>query len=321
MRNEGLRKAGLGIVALAASALMLQLPFLTLLFIVPLMLFGARFGENSGVLLIVISIVLSLAADILMYLPDGMGFRFTAAAVFISQYIPLSLSAAGIIWMKTRGSRRLIPRLSASILPSVLLAVIAGYFISTDKALFDFVYSAFGDAFAQLAGPLLDAMLPGVEVSALTALFLIAFASLMLPAVLCGVCASCFVYEAALHSREGGWDDMVSAYDYPPDYIWGLIASMAAVLILHLVSAPLQLEIAVMNIAGIWGIFYAIQGFTVIAYRLRRRNRAVRTTTILSVLILLFFVFPGINIILLLGLPLLGALECFFDLKKKGVDQ
>ncbi len=316
-----LKKAGLCIAALAAAALMSSLPFLSFLFIIPMLLYGARYGKNSGAAAIGLYMVLSLAADIIMYLPDGLGPKGTAAAVFISQYIPLSLSAAGIIWMKTGGSGRLIPRLSACMAPSALLAVIAGYFISTDKALFDFVYSAFGDAFAQLAGPLLDAMLPGVEVSALTALFLIAFASLMLPAVLCGVCASCFVYEAALHSREGGWDDMVSAYDYPPDYIWGLIASMAAVLILHLVSAPLQLEIAVMNIAGIWGIFYAIQGFTVIAYRLRRRNRAVRTTTILSVLILLFFVFPGINIILLLGLPLLGALECFFDLKKKGVDR
>ena len=304
-----LKKAGLCIAALAAAALMSSLPFLSFLFIIPMLLYGARYGKNSGAAAIGLYMVLSLAADIIMYLPDGLGPKGTAAAVFISQYIPLSLSAAGIIWMKTGGSGRLIPRLSACMAPSALLAVIA------------VVYSAFGDAFAQLAGPLLDAMLPGVEVSALTALFLIAFASLMLPAVLCGVCASCFVYEAALHSREGGWDDMVSAYDYPPDYIWGLIASMAAVLILHLVSAPLQLEIAVLNIAGIWGIFYAIQGFTVIAYRLRRRNRAVRTTTILSVLILLFFVFPGINIILLLGLPLLGALECFFDLKKKGVDR
>ena len=319
MRNEGLRKAGLGIVALVASALMLQLPFLTLLFIVPLMLFGARFGENSGVLLIVISIVLSLAADILMYLPDGMGFRFTAAAVFISQYIPLSLSAAGIIWMKTRGSRRLIPRLSASILPSVLLAVISGYFISTDKALFDFVYSAFENAFAQIAGPFIEMV--GADMKMVTDLFLIAFASLIVPAILCGVCACCFLYETALHSREDGWDDEVSCYDYPTDYVWGLIISLAAVLILHLVSAPLQLEIAVLNIAGIWCIFYAIQGFTVIAYRIRRKNRAVRTLTILSVLVLIFFIFPGINIFLVLGLPLIGVLECFFDLKKKGVDQ
>ena len=41
--------------------------------------------------------------------------------------------------------------------------------------------------------------------------------------------------------------------------------------------------------------------------------------TVLIVLVIMSLLIPGINFIILLGVPLLGVLENFFDLKKIGV--
>ena len=317
MRNEGLRKAGLGIVALAASALMLQLPFLTLLFIVPLMLFGARFGENSGVLLIVISIVLSLAADILMYLPDGMGFRFTAAAVFISKYIPLSLSAAGIIWLWT-GRMGLLARLFATLLPSIILSGSLAAFIGADRALSDALLELFGNAFAVLLSPVVSLVMPGADMAAVAYAAILTVLSLLLPVTLCGICASCFIYETGLHSRESGWEERVMRFSFPPDAVWGLIVSWALVLLLRFVSTPVLLDIAALNAAGIWLVLYAIEGFSVVFARIRKHWENARSMTVFVIIIVLGSMVPGINLIILIGLPLIGAFETFFDLKKLG---
>ena len=187
-----------GVLMFFISYVLFNLDLFTIFYVTPLLLYSINNGKRKAELLIAIDMLFIVVTDILMI--DGsistkLGFAF----LLIDLYIPLSLSAAGIIWMRTRGSRRLIPRLSASILPSVLLAVIAGYFISTDKALFDFVYSAFENAFAQIAGPFIEMV--GADMKMVTDLFLIAFASLIVPAILCGVCACCFLYETALHSR------------------------------------------------------------------------------------------------------------------------
>ena len=106
--------------------------------------------------------------------------------------------------------------------------------------------------------------------------------------------------------------------EYSPDAVWGFIISWALILLFRFVSAPLLLVIAVMNAAGVWTVIYAIEGFSVVFARVRRHSPAMRSMTLLILIIAAGTIIPGINFIVLIGLPLLGVLESFFDLKKLG---
>ncbi len=315
---KGARCVGEGIAMLALSMIFLFIPALSFFFLIPLLAFSARHGENRGSVLIGISMLASLAGTLLPYI----GKEFTkldAASVFIALYFPLSLSAAGIIWLKTRGDHRLISRLLKTLIPALLLAVSAALLISSDRALPGELAKAAENAFAAEL-EIISSLIPGIDASLVIELVIITVLSVTLPAVLCGVCADCFIYEALLHSRESGWDDEVTLYEFPPDAVWGFILSWGAVLAFRFISATMLLEIAVINIAGVWSVLYAIQGFAVIANRIRHRHREMRTLTILIILVFLLFMLPGINLIILIGLPILGVLETFFYMKKRGVD-
>ena len=316
--RSALRSLVEGFLMFIISFVLFNLDFVSLFYVAPLLLYSINNGEKKAELLMVLDMIFIIVTDMLLI--DGststkLGFAF----LLIDLYIPLSLSAAGIVWLRTKGERRLLRRLLMVMLPSIILLVPCAAFILSDRALSTSVYTAYGNAFAAVLGPMFEIIAPGIDMKVFTDLILITVMSLMLPVLLCGICATCFMYESALHSRESEWEDAVMCFSFPQDAIWGFIISWALVLLLRFVSAPLLLEIAVMNIAFVWTVFYSIQGFTVVFARIRRRHRTVKSMTVLIVIAAVSLLVPGINFIVLLGVPLLGVLETFFDLKKLGV--
>ena len=109
-------------------------------------------------------------------------------------------------------------------------------------------------------------------------------------------------------------------FSYPGDAVWGFIVSWALVLLLRFVSVPVAVPVIALNVAGIWTVLYAIQGFTVVFARVRKHSRNVRSMTVFIIVLFAGTLIPGINFIVVLGLPLIGVLETFFDLKKLGVE-
>ncbi len=316
--RSALRSCIEAVLMFVISFIFFNMDFFTIFFILPLLLYAINNGERKAILLIVLEVLLIIVTDSFM-ISDSLTTKLGFALLLIDLYIPLSLSAAGIVWLRTRGERRLLRRLLFVLLPAIILVVPAAAFILSDRALSSAVYTAYGNAFAAVLSPMLSLVAPGVDVSVFIDLILITVTSFLFPVLLCGICATCFIYESALHSRESDWEESVMRFSFPQDAIWGFIISWALVLILRFVSAPMLLEIAVMNAALVWTVFYAIQGFTVIFARIRRRHRTVKSMTVLIVLVIMSLLIPGINFIILLGVPLLGVLENFFDLKKIGV--
>ena len=49
----------------------------------------------------------------------------------------------------------------------------------------------------------------------------------------------------------------------------------------------------------------------------KRVNEGFRSTTLFFILLLVGLFIPGLNLIVLVGVPILGILENFFDLKKR----
>ena len=316
MVENRLKTAGEAFLLLLLSMVMSGIGLVSLIAVSPLLFFAIRHGRKASSILIAITFILSVCFDVLRGGLIGAG-KLGAAVLMIDMYIPLSLSAAGIVWLYTRG-KGVMQRLFLSLLPAfAALALYAAFFYS-DRALLDTLKTAYENAFAALVGPVLEMMLPGIDMGLIAYIAVLTLLSIILPVILCGICASCFIYETTLHSRESGWEEKVMRLEYNSDAVWGFIISWALVLLFRFVSAPLLLEIAVVNAAGVWTVVYAIEGFSVVFARIRRRSREMRSMTLLILILFIGTLIPGINLIVLIGLPLLGVLESFFDLKKLG---
>ena len=303
---------------LVVSTILARTGLAELIFIAPLLLFAVSHGRKNAALLIIIELIVLTAIN--LFLPPGLPKTKEDAALFlISMYIPLSLSAAGITWLGTSGMGLLRRLFSSLVLPIIFLGAIS-VFIAADRALSELLFGEFRNAFAALLQPVLGSLFPSLNMDVLAYIVIIGVLSFILPAIFCGVCASAFIYETAKHSRESMWEEAVMRFSFPQDAVWGFIVSWALVLLLRFISVPTAIPVIVMNAAGIWTVIYAIQGFTIVYARVRKHSREARSMTVLIVLLLFGTVIPGINLIVLFGLPLLGVLGNFFDLKKLGAE-
>ena len=294
MESRG-RAIGEALLLLFCSVVMSNVGVASFIAVAPLMLFSIRHGRRNGLILIAIGFIVGAAFSFIVGGYAGAG-RLGASILMIDLYVPLSLS----------------------LLPAVLLLGAYAAFFCSDRALLEELMLAVENAFAVIASPLLEMVAPGIDIGLIAYFGMLAIASFVLPAVLCGICASCFIYETARHSRESGWEEKVMRLEYPSDAVWGFIVSWALVLLFRFVSVPLLIVLAVVNVAGAWTVIYAVEGFSVVFARIRRHSPHMRSMTLLIVVLMVAILVPGINLIVLLGFPLVGILESFFDLKKLG---
>jgi hypothetical protein len=104
----------------------------------------------------------------------------------------------------------------------------------------------------------------------------------------------------------------VDRFAMPAEAIWALSGSIA-VLVLAVVGDFRVLEAVGWNLSVAALTFYALQGIAVIRHLLRyyRVQQGVRMAVIVGVVVLLFV--PGMNIMVLLGVPGLGVSEHWID--------
>ena len=316
MESRG-KAVGEAVMLLLLSVVMSRLGIASFIATAPLLLFAIRHGRKSASLLLAAGFAVNQAIDLVLSggLPADSA---DAAFLLLNMYIPLSLSAAGITWLVTSGMGLMKRLFMSLLLPAIFLGAISA-FIVTDRALSSLLFEEFRNAFAVMLGPVFGELFPSIDMDVLSYIVIVGILSFLMPVLFCGVCASAFIYETAKHSRESEWEEAVMRFSFPSDAVWGFIISWALVLLLRFVSVPVAVPVIVLNAAGVWTVIYAIQGFSIVYARVRKHSSNVRSMTVLIVLLLLGTVVPGINFIVLFGLPLLGVLGNFFDLKKLGV--
>lgn len=308
-----------GLVSLFLSTLMYELNLSTFLFAAPLMIFAIRHKKNRAMVLFGLEALIVIALEVFRHF-SALNDSIKLLALVFSLAIPLSLLAAGAIWLYTE-KHKLLVRILLSLLPVCVISGLLLVFYAVDVTLFEGLYDYYKNAFASSLGELLGKVLgEDLDYEMLFSLIASCFLSLVLPFLTLAVCATSFIYETGLHSRESDFEDRVAGYEFPTDFVWTFIISLALLLLFHFVSAvPLALMVVIMNLTGLFTVLYSIQGFTVVYARLRRRMMNLKSMTLFIILFIVALVVPGINFIVIFGLPLLGLLESFFDLKKLGV--
>lgn len=304
------------LVAVALSFILFYVGFGQIFFVFPLLLVSVYHKKALSYVALVVETAIVIIYTILSSpYPEHMP-EIADALILIELYIPLSLLAAGAVWLLIR-ERRVEARLAGSMLPAVFFFILLFVYLEQDKALLDGVRTYYENVFEVLLSGLFGITGMSEEFMAVfyAALFSVVL-SILLPLVMCFVCATCFTYETVLHSRESDWEDKVASVELNGNAIWIFLALWAGVLFSHFVSLPYQLGVALVNLALCVSITYAVQGFSVVYYKLRMKGRKLKSYSLFLVLVAVAMFVPGINFIIVLGLPLLGVAETFFELRR-----
>ena len=300
------------VVAIAVSFLFFYLGFAQFFFVFPLLLLSTQLGKGVSL----ISIAVEMALVVLYVVLTSSGGALALPFALFELYIPLSLLAAGVIWLMTEKKSAGL-RLLFSILPSALFFIILYVYLEQDPALLENIIGVYEDAFEALLGPFLNSEMVSEEVIGFVCrILLLVTVSMIVPLVLCFVCVTCFSYESVLHSRESDWEDRVARFELDGRVIWIFLALWLMILLSRFVSMPTMAGIALFNGALSFTVCYAVQGFSVLCYNMRKRGRRIRSFSFLMILLAIALFIPGINIVIVLALPLIGVLETFIELRK-----
>lgn len=314
-KKSGVKDA---IVCLLLSTLMYKLSLSTFLFAAPLMLYKVKHNRNKAALLLGLEALIVLALELLTNW-RSFDSNISVAVFVIGLIMPMSLLVAGAIWLYAE-KHRLEARIFLSLIPIFAVTAVSLVWFAVDRTLFNNIYDYYENAFAGNLGELLGKLFTDIDSNVLFSALSSAILSLVFPGFTLAVCATSFIYETGLHSREDGWEERVQSFEFPADFVWFFIASLALLLLSYFISAvPLWLMVLIMNTTGLFTVLYAIQGFTVVYSFFRKRMKNLKSMTLFIILFIIALVVPGINFIVVFGLPLLGLLESFFDLKKLGV--
>ena len=301
-----------GAVAVVVSFFFFYLGFGEFIFVFPLLLLSTRFKKRVSALAILVE---AFIVVFYTYLNRAEG-ELSLLLMLFELYIPLSLLAAGMTWLISEGKRIGI-RLLLALLPSILFFIILYVFLEQEPALLDSFLILAEDVFEALLGPFINlGAMDGTLVSFIIETILLVIASLIIPLVLCFVCATCFSFESVLHSRESDWEDRVARLELDGRAIWIFLALWVLVLLFRFISVPTIAVVALFNVTLSYTILYAVQGFSVLYYNMRKKGRKLKSYTLFLILLAIALFIPGINFIIVLGLPLIGVLETFIELRR-----
>ncbi|MBQ0071677.1 MAG: hypothetical protein KBS81_07465, partial [Spirochaetales bacterium] len=193
-----------GVLAFFLSSVMYYFGLTNLLFVCPLLRFSANHGKKAFgyAALAELCYVVGYA----FYICSGS--ELYAFSLVLNLFIPVSLLAAGAIWLFA-SEMRWQKRLFLSFLPAILLTAALAVYLNMDRALFASVFDRYRNVFADLLSALFNDAASAVDSDYFFEMIATTVGVMMLPVILAAVCASCFYYENVLYSKESGIDGKV----------------------------------------------------------------------------------------------------------------
>ena len=120
------------------------------------------------------------------------------------------------------------------------------------------------------------------------------------------------ISELIMYRYDEAWQYDFAFMKLPDPFIWGFFGFWVLALTSSLVSAiPVAVYCVAWNVALALTVLFAIQGLSIIVARFRRTSAYFSVGKVVGLLLILCLL-PGVNLICIVGLPVLGVLETWF---------
>ncbi|MGI6432496.1 MAG: hypothetical protein ACOXZ4_01330 [Sphaerochaetaceae bacterium] len=300
-------------IALAAgmSFIMYRLQVTSTLFIIPLLFFAPKLESNRLNLVPIGLVALVLIGTQLTGLSKELPASTAVGFLFVNLYLPLTLLIGAAIWIglaKHSSLRRLLISGAAALVWGLALVL---WFSSgsTSVVAVEQIYRAVFDAIA-------PSLVPN-QVVQLQWLFEAVVQTLMLgflPLFLGQFGLSLLISELLIHRTEHSFQKRLCRWALPEFFVWFFLGSWSVVLATMFLQVTLLQSLA-WNIALAITMLYALQGISLVASVMQKRNPQASASRVFVLAILLLLI-PGVNLIPLLALPLAGVSETWIKYRK-----
>lgn len=303
-----------GVFAVVLSLVLYRLAASSTLFIVPLLFFAPQFRPNRWALLPVFLVALFLLGSQLIGLGGVFQDVSVAGALVVGFFMPLSLLVGTGIWigLEVKGllMRLLISSSFAAIFGIVLLLWLSG---GSESAV------ATANAYKQIVEVMVpnlfgDQLPLGMNAETMFKAVVSLVRMGFLPIFLGQFGLSVLISELLIHRAEWSYQDRMASWHLPEISVWIFLGGWTVVLATLVVDMPV-LESLAWNIALSSTLLYMVQGVSILAFLVRKRNPGATATRIFFLSFLLVML-PGVNVIPLVVLPLLGVSETWIGYRK-----
>lgn len=303
-----------GVLAVGLSFLMYWIAASSTLFIIPLLFFAPRIRPNRWALLPVALVACMLLAHQLIGYGGALKETSVIGALLIGLYMPISLLMGTALWIALEQRRMLVRLLTASATAAVFGFALSFWFFSKSPS---------AAATEQLFRNLVQAVIPGffggqvpmgMDEDTLFEAIVLVLRLGFLPLFMGQFGLSVMISELLIHRSEWSFQDRMASWKLPENAIWVFLGSWTVVLAGLVIDMQMLSGIA-WNVALAMTLLYMVQGMSILAALVRKRNPGATATRIFLFSVLLVLL-PGVNVIPLMALPLLGVSETWIRYRK-----
>lgn len=298
------------------SIVLSQLAIGNFIFTIPLIALAPRYFNRRQALMPVGIVALLV---VLIELVRSGGFPSSESRILgaVSLFVPAVLLVGSAVWITLDGYR-LLHRYLASCLFAVVASVsLVVWFHSASEAILrvDAMMSeSFGALFAQFSGSVVryDA-----TVNLLYRSMVMILGAVLAPLMM-AIMGFTFYVASSFQSRysEEPFAVRFSRIRLPEKGIWVFLGGWTLVLVFILSkSGYLPLALTIQCALSI-SMLYAIQGFAIVLFHLVKRNLVHRVGRLGFMIVFLMFLVPGLNLLVVFALPLLGVTETWIAYRR-----
>ncbi|MGE4453915.1 MAG: DUF2232 domain-containing protein [Sphaerochaeta sp.] len=284
-----------------------------LIFTIPLMVLAPKFSNRREALLPVALVSALVVVTELFRAKESLGTPEGRLLLVIGMFIPVVLLTASAVWIALDDKRTLYRYLAASLFGIVASVVVVIWFSRPSEALRR-VDSAMFETFRMLLGETTGGtqaspQATSVALESLYRMSVMAIGAMLAPLCMVLVGFTSFMAMSYQARFDGSFNVRVSRWKVPEVTLWVFLGSWALVLLLILLKASYLYRSLALQVALSSSVLYAVQGMAIVVHFVLRKGIAVNTTRLFSTLFLLAFLIPGVNVLVVFVLPLLGVTE------------
>lgn len=312
------RKTNSIYVATFMCAILYALGFTSFLLVLPLLFYYSRSKERVKTLWALASLLIFVLAIELFPLFGELSDKGNLGILSIGLFLPIGLIGSSMIWVLSDGYRLLTRYIASSAVIVCLMAILGFWFksdtemaLAVDEAIVNAMYIVLGQDSQQTS------LMLGVTPQELFSTLRTVIFSMLLP-----LGAGCFGFNVFLslstpkYFGDEEFDERAKNWKLPESFMWIFLVSLVLLLLGVVVDYTLSVSVIVINLALYFALLFAVQALSIILYRRRAKGLHTKAARVFGLTLFLIILFQGLNIVAVVGLPLIGVSETWFTYRK-----
>jgi hypothetical protein len=315
------RKYGNLGIAIAFSVGLYIFGFTSFFFVLPLLIFFTQSGQRDQTLISLAALLLAVLLYEIVPIRSSLSEQTGVGLLLIGLFMPIVLIGCSMIWVSLSSYRLLVRYIASCSFIAVLMLILGLYFQSNpeiataiDTATIGIIDTLINDSgLVELESQLLG----GASSADLYNLIKEVMMVMILPlsSILFGFSAFMSI-STPKYLGDERFDKRVSSWKLPEEMVWVFLLSFIIVLLNIKIDFNTTVRVLVWNLALFIGVLYAIQGLAILLYKLNAKGHKMGAVKLFMIAALLTILLQGLNIVIVVGLPVFGVTETWVTYRK-----